>query len=471
MKDGTIVAYDWHAIGATNGAMEKTYECTGIANIRATQQWAFTNRGYVSCYRHGAHCCVPHNLMFDRVAAEFGLDPTRVALINDGCEGHHWDWVAQYQEENHFPKRQSLKEVIELGRKAIDWDRKWHAPGTKKLANGRMHGLGFTSINEWSYNLMGTPAFACLILRNGTVTIVGVRSDMGIDSESGFRQCVAAEIGMKYEDTAIQQRRSDNNTYLFSGPGGSFGTTATTPQLVLAARELKRKILDYAVSRRLVRGQEMSFFPGKKPEELDIEDSLIFEKANPGNQRAVAEVGNAFWSSDPAISHPVAAGMSGMTSGGKPDPRTYAMSRQAHFIEVEADTETGCVDVTKIVCVNDVGHVFNIKGAEGQQYGGAIMGLGKSATEEKIWCPRTGVALNHDLIGYRFGTMNDYPPVQCLLNESHLGYSSYGACGIGENVGAAMSAITAGAVYNAIGKWIYDFPITPDRVLKALGKT
>jgi CO/xanthine dehydrogenase Mo-binding subunit len=66
--------------------------------------------------------------------------------------------------------------------------------------------------------------------------------------------------------------------------------------------------------------------------------------------------------------------------------------------------------------------------------------------------------------------MNDYPPVQCILNESHQGYSSYGACGIGENVGAAMSAILAGAVYNAIGKWILDFPITPNKVLKALGK-
>jgi xanthine dehydrogenase YagR molybdenum-binding subunit len=80
------------------------------------------------------------------------------------------------------------------------------------------------------------------------------------------------------------------------------------------------------------------------------------------------------------------------------------------------------------------------------------------------------VALNHDLIGYHIGTMNDYPPVQCILNESHLGYSSYGACGIGENVGAAMSAITAGAIYNATGKRVYDFPITPDRVLEALGK-
>jgi xanthine dehydrogenase YagR molybdenum-binding subunit len=66
--------------------------------------------------------------------------------------------------------------------------------------------------------------------------------------------------------------------------------------------------------------------------------------------------------------------------------------------------------------------------------------------------------------------MNDYPPSLCILNESHLGYGAYGAYGIGENVGAALSAITSSAIYNAVGIWIYDFPITPDKVLKALAK-
>jgi CO/xanthine dehydrogenase Mo-binding subunit len=146
------------------------------------------------------------------------------------------------------------------------------------------------------------------------------------------------------------------------------------------------------------------------------------------------------------------------------------MGRQAHFIEVELDAETGQVDVTNVVCVNDVGNTFNPEGAEGQQYGGAVMGLGRSITEEKVFCPRSGVALNNDHIGYQIGTMNDYPPAKCILNESHLGYSAYGAYGIGENVGAAMSGLSSAAIYNAIGKWVLDYPTSPDKVLKALGK-
>ena len=471
-RDGTITAYDWHMVGMRNPGIDKTPECTRIRNIRGRQSWAFTNQGHHQCFRHGAAACVPHNVMFDRVAAEFGLDPTEVALRNDGCGGHSWDWITEYQKENSFPQRHSLREVIDLGKKAIGWDQKWHSPGARRLPNGRMHGLGFMSIHEWQVGVGSgwAPPLACLTLRDGKVTIVGTRCDMGVDSESGYRQCVAAELGLKYEDTVIQVRRSDNNTFLLPGPGGSFGTTGTTPQLILAARELKRKILQYAVTPRPMTSRGTQFFPGKRPEDLDIKDSVVFEKASPDNKRTVAEVANSFWNTDPAIFHPVAGTMEGLTSEGKPDPRLHFMARQAHFVEVEVDTETGLVDVTDMVCVNDVGNVFNPEGAMGQQYGGAIMGLGRSAIEQKIFCPRTGVGLNWDHIGYALPSMNDYPPIKCILHESHLGYSSYGACGIGENIGAAASAITSSAVYNATGKWIIDFPITPEKVLKALGR-
>ena len=467
-KDGTITAYEWNVLGLRNPAVDKTPECTTIRNARGTQRWAFTNRGYMESVRHGAPACVPHNVMFDRVAAEFGLDPTEVALKNDGCHGHSWDWVTRYQRENGFPERQSLKEVIDRGKKAIDWDRKWHPPGKMRLAGHRMHGLGFMSINEWGNGLAGILAggYSCVMLRDGKAAVIGMRCDPGIDTESGFRRCVAAEMGLRFEDTVIQERRSDNNVYHFAEPGGSYGTISTTPQLILAARQLKRKILQYAVTPRQ---KGAAFFPGKNAEDLDIGDSMIFEKAHPGSRKTVAEVANAFWNADPAIAHPVMPALTGLTSEGKPDTRLYFMSRQAHFLEVEVDTETGAVAVINLVCVNDVGQVFNARGAQGQQYGGAIMALGRNATEEKICCPRTGVGLNYDHLGYQIGTMNDYPTIQCLLNESHLGYSAYGSCGIGENVGAALSGIAAGAVYNAIGEWILDYPITPDKVLRAMG--
>jgi CO/xanthine dehydrogenase Mo-binding subunit len=476
-RDGTITAAQWDIAGMRNAIFDKTYECTAIPNVRGTHEWPLVNKGFQMCFRHGAHACVPHGVMMDRVAADLGLDPTEVALKNDGCRGHSWDWVTRYQKENGFPQRWSLKEVIDAGKKAIGWNQKWHAPGAKKLADGKMHGLGFISINEWDWNCCFI-SIASLVIRNGKASIIGLHSDIGADTESGFRQCVASELGMKYEDVIVQEQRSDGGTYVLVPPGGSWGTTFVVPQLVLAARELKRKILECAVRRNpgsdiwylAVLPSADPLFPNKKSTELNIKDSEVYEIANPTNKKSVKETADPFWNFETAIAHPIFAPESlNLTVDGKPDPTCYVMGRQAHFIEVEVDTETGQVDVTNIVCVNDVGHIFNPEGAEGQQYGGAVMGLGRSITEEKVFCPKSGIALNNDHIGYHIGTMNDYPPTQCILNESHLGYSAYGAYGIGENVGAAMSGLSSAAIYNAIGKWVLDYPTTPDKVLKALG--
>jgi CO/xanthine dehydrogenase Mo-binding subunit len=487
-KDGTITAFHWDMTGVRNPAVDKTYECTKIPNIRGSQVFPLSNKGFLECFRHGAACCVPHNVMFDLVAAEFGLDPIEVALINDGCQGHDWDWITQYQKENGFPQRHSLKEVIAMGKNAIDWDRKWHAPGAKKLSNGRMHGMGFTSINEWHWGA-GMMSFvsnshACLIFLNGKVTIVGLRCDMGIDTESGYRHCVAAELGMKYEDVLIQERESDNSAYCLAQPAGSSGTVNATLQLVYAARELKKKILDTAASSMSMpmmgfmfnRAGASSVPQRKKPEDFDIKDSMIFEKADPERKRPLSELAGGFMGgfmgANPIVAHPEINTPIQMMSNGMMmmNQRHYVMSRQAHFIEAELDVETGMVYITNVVCVNDVGHIFNRRGCEAQQYGGAVMGLGKSATEEKVYCPKTGVGLNFDHINYHLGTMNDYPVVDCHLNESHLGYGTYGANGIGENIGASMAAITSSAIYNAVGKYILDYPITPDKVLKAIGK-
>ena len=475
-KDGKITAYHWHMAGVRNPALDKTYECTSIPNIRGTQVWALINRGHQACFRHGAASCVPHNVMFDRVAAAFNLDPTEVALKNDGCRGHDWEWVTNYQKENGFPERQSLKEVIEKGKKAIDWDRKWHGPGERKLADGKMHGLGFTSVNQWHCGAGAMSVFptqACLFLRDGKVAIVGARCDMGVDAESAFRQCVASELGLKYEDTVLREGSSDNGAFYLAQPSGSSGTVNAAHQLIVAARELKQKILESAVASQQERGfmfGSSSPFADMKPEALDIRDSYIFDKANPDKRMPLRQIGGGFMDGESFISHPNTRNQIMMPMFGREEDQPLIMARQAHFIEVEVDTETGMVEVVNTVCVNDIGHVFNPRGAMGQQYGGAVMGLGRSSTEEKIFCPQTGVGLNFDHINYHLGTMNDYPPVHCILHESHLGYAPYGAYGIGENIGASLSAITSSAVYNAIGQWVLDFPITPDKVLRALGK-
>jgi xanthine dehydrogenase molybdenum-binding subunit len=147
------------------------------------------------------------------------------------------------------------------------------------------------------------------------------------------------------------------------------------------------------------------------------------------------------------------------------------MARQCCFLEVEVDTETGQVDVTKLVHSYDVGQSINPEVNEAQLYGGAYEGVGVSATEAIYYDPQTGVKLNDNFLGYPILTTLDLGPIGYPIVETHLGYSSYGLYGCSEAGKAATAAsLLVPAVYNAIGKWIEYTPVTPDRVLKALGK-
>ena len=103
-------------------------------------------------------------------------------------------------------------------------------------------------------------------------------------------------------------------------------------------------------------------------------------------------------------------------------------------------------------------------------YGGTYMGLGRALTEEMVWDPVTGVLLNRNLLDYKYATMLDYPEFENIIIETGLGHGPYGSTGIGENTATMIPALLGPAVYNATGHRIDDFPITPDKVLKALGK-
>jgi xanthine dehydrogenase molybdenum-binding subunit len=98
------------------------------------------------------------------------------------------------------------------------------------------------------------------------------------------------------------------------------------------------------------------------------------------------------------------------------------------------------------------------------------MGVSRGKLEEMVYDPATGVLLNGNLIDYKVATMKDIGPIGTILVETGMGYGPYGLIGLGEDIATVLPGLIAPAVYNAIGVWIEDFPITPDKVLKALGK-
>ena len=136
------------------------------------------------------------------------------------------------------------------------------------------------------------------------------------------------------------------------------------------------------------------------------------------------------------------------------------------FAEVAVDTETGLVTVKKILCVQDCGLIVNQTTTESQVNGGIIMGMGYALYEERVMDDTTGVMLNPNFETYKVPGLADVPEIEVIL----LNMPERGVIGVGEPATIPTAAAIANAVANALGVRVSSLPITPARVLAALGK-
>ncbi len=488
-KDGTITAVEARVLLANTlfplfGVVQHIIENTRIPNVYGKMLAVQVNKGITVATRCEQNAnALTQSLVFDHIAAALKMDPVEVALKNDGAEGHDMEWLNARKAEMGFKVRDSLKECVEKGMIAMGWKEKWHQAGTGRLPDGRMHGMAFTWTHEWE-DSSGTSEMAIRIERtDGTANILSIRADVGVNAETAYCQIVADEIGMRIED--VFYRPHEYPGFVAMTPDSSTNLCINGFAVRHAARKLKARILDVATkpTGRSQRGSFPARFAGYKPEDLDIKESVIFVKTDPSINMTIGALVGADGLEGPLTSQPEmgkGAARADFTEplfayayhsqqGAYSDAR-LRLCRQAHFMEVEVDVETGEVLVTKVANVNDVGKVISWEGCEGQQYGGTYMGVGRGRSEEVIHDPVTGVMLDGSLLDYKIATILDIGSVDTLLVETGMGYGPYGAVGIGEDVATVVPALVGQAVYNAIGVWVDDFPITPERVLKALGK-
>jgi xanthine dehydrogenase YagR molybdenum-binding subunit len=138
----------------------------------------------------------------------------------------------------------------------------------------------------------------------------------------------------------------------------------------------------------------------------------------------------------------------------------------AHFVEVEADVETGHVRVLKYLAVHDCGRIMNPLTAASQIKGGAIMGIGMALHEELLYDSRSGQPLTAGYYGHRVPTHRDAPDIEVMFIESDDGYGPYGAKSMGEASKVPAVAAVGNAVFNALGRRMKDLPISRDRILQ-----
>ena len=138
----------------------------------------------------------------------------------------------------------------------------------------------------------------------------------------------------------------------------------------------------------------------------------------------------------------------------------------AHAVEVEVDTETGEVTVLKSIGGHDVGQAINPDAVAGQIEGGAAMGQGYALSEEL--CYDEGQLTTPSFSEYLIPTAMDVPLYQSIILESRSGLGPFGAKGIGEPSLTPVAPAIANAVADAIGVRVFDLPITPEKVVRAL---
>jgi len=153
---------------------------------------------------------------------------------------------------------------------------------------------------------------------------------------------------------------------------------------------------------------------------------------------------------------------------GKSTPN-FAYGYVAQAVSVEVDTETGVVRILDVVSANDVGKAVNPQQVQGQIEGGVVQAIGYSVMENFIH--KDGYVQTQYLSNYLIPTVLDIPEqVQSVVLEYPDPVGPWGARGMAEMPFLPIAPAIIAAVHDATGVWFNDFPLTPERILRGLGK-
>jgi CO/xanthine dehydrogenase Mo-binding subunit len=312
-------------------------------------------------------------------------------------------------------------------------------------------------------NQNGDPSQAWIKVKpDGRIDVFAGTSDIGNGSKTIQSQIVAETIGVPYDWITYDNSNTDSSP-VCTGTFASRATFVAGNAVLKAAAKVREKILEIA-------GKELEIDPA----DLEIVDGEVIAKGAPQKRIGVPDVAAAAtWGHGELITgtgaqlKPYATIVDPET--GRVDlPPHSAISYAACAAEVEVDDETGVVQVTRLVQVYDVGRAINPTLVEGQIEGGAMQGLGLGVLENCY--PYYPSAENR---GSQFGAylapgMEQMPRIDTIIIENPSSDGPYGAKGIGEMANNAQPPAIAAALFDAVGVWVTELPITPEKVLRAL---
>ena len=280
---------------------------------------------------------------------------------------------------------------------------------------------------------------------DGTFQLFVGATDLGTGSDTVLAQIAAETLGVRLED--INVLSSDTDLTPFDvGAYASSTTYISGGAVKKAAESARRQMLAFAAK-----------MMGEAPETLTCRDRKII--AASGKEAALRDVAMSITYKEKTQ---IAATESHLSED-SPPPFT------AQFAEVTVDTETGEVKLEKLVAAVDCGMPINPVLAEGQIEGALAQGIGYGLLEEMQFDAQ-GRLLNPNFDDYKILTAADMPELVTILVETHEPTGPYGAKSVAEVPINCPAPAIANAVADAIGVRLTDLPITPEKVLRALGR-
>lgn len=428
--DGKIVAWDWRSFGHAgftgSGSVAVPSYYTGKAKVRRDHKDLNADTDPPRPMRAPGH---PQGwfgaeLFLDELATKAGIDPLDFRLRNDREDIRQDQW--------------------RFGAERFGWAAaraRKNEPGARFL-----HGVGLSSARWGQLGNPGRPphGITCRIHQDGSVESRSGAMDIGVGTKTVLAIVTAEELGIAPKTVAATAGHTSDP----SGPAS--GGSTVTPSIAPAARHaafLAKQQLCELVAKHL----------GVPVADVVCKDGKVGTATN-----------QLSWGDACKLIGPNPIDVRGQRSPNYDSKPFHSTQCGAQFAEVQVDTATGQIRVTRMFGIQDCGLVIAKKLAESQVLGAMIQGVSFALHEQRIMDKRSGRMLNGDFLRYKIAGSQDLPELSCHLHSIANGHDSVGAAGLGEPPSCASAAAIANAIFHATGVPLRHLPITPDKVLQAL---
>jgi len=310
-----------------------------------------------------------------------------------------------------------------------------------------LYGMGY------GFSRQDIAAATIEICEDGSVIVRSGEVDYGQGSDTILCQIVAEELGIPYDE--IQLVTADTFTTPNAGPTSASRVTYVTGNAVLkAARAVKATM--QSVAEEILGEENLVFVDGEICSEYP-DKRISFEKLAKACHLKGLQIVETAW-------HDITTKDVDPETGQGDAYAAYAWASQ--LAEVEVDTETGKVEVLRIVAAHDVGKAINPANVEAQIEGGIMTGIGYALTEEVV---QEGGYLETNSLGeYMVPTSMDVPRIESYILEVPISSGPYGAKGVGEPALIPTAPAILNAICDALDIRVTELPATMENLRRLI---